>query len=589
MKKWLFIFISLVLPFVSAAQLNIKTMLPGKAVIVNEPFRIQFVVENPDSKQQFNAPDFNDLRIIRGPEIYTGSQLINGKKILITNYIYTLIANRTGDFKIAPALVRSGGSVYPGTEILITVNKKRSTALKAGDISDYTLLPGEDPYRKIKENLVVKLFVDKRSCVVGEPIVATFKLFSRLQSKSDIVKNPGFYGFSVYDMINLDDRVKETERINGKEFDVHTIRKVQLYPLQPGEYTIDEMKIENKIEFSRSRVSKKTEQQISEGTLNAEDENSSPDSEVFETTLVTDPVRIKVHALPQTNAPADFNGAAGHFTVHAALEKKDLDKNEEGFLLLTVEGKGNFTQLTAPIIQWPKELEGFEPSVKDFLDKRLVPLNGARIFRYPFISSQPGHWKIPATRFSFFNTATKSYQTLYSDSLFATISSKEFKKPVGKIITDKKKSPIEEVNRRVSRIAFVLVILLIVGAITYWSFSGRRKRLKSEPLPAKPVQTIDELFLSLSDATISEREYYNRLHQSTWKYLINTYNLSGTGTNKNMLASKLEQKGNETATITELLHLLNHFETAMFTNIGLEENRTDLTDKTKTILKQLRT
>ena len=588
MKKWLFIFISLVLFFVSAGQLNIKTILPDKPVIVNEPFRIQFVVEDPDSKQQFNAPDFNDLRVIRGPEIYTGSQVINGKKILITNYIYTLIAYRTGDFKIAAALVKLGGAVYPGSEILITVNRKRSTALKAGDISDYTLLPGEAPYRKIKENLIVKLFVDKRSCVVGEPIVATFKLFSRLQSKSDIVKNPGFYGFSVYDMINLDDKVKETERINGKEFDVHTIRKVQLYPLQPGEYTIDEMKIENKIEFSRSRVSKKTEQQISEGTLSEEDENINPDSEIFETTLVTDPVKIKVHALPQKNAPPDFNGAAGQFTIHASLEKKDLDKNEEGFLLLTVEGKGNFTQLTAPAIQWPKELEGFDPSVKDFLDKRLVPLTGARIFRYPFISSQPGDWKIPATRFSFFNIAAKNYQTLYSDSLFVTISSKEFKKPVEKIIKGEKKIPIEEVNRKVSRIAFVLVILLIVTAISYWSLSGRRKKLKSEPVVTKPAQTIDELFLPLSDAVISEKEYYDRLHQATWKYLIDTYSLSGTGTNKNLLANRLEQKGNETAIITELLHLLNHFETAMFTNIDLEENRMDLTQRTKTILKQLR-
>jgi hypothetical protein len=58
-------------------------------------------------------------------------------------------------------------------------------------------------------------------------------------------------------MINLDDKVKETEHINGKDFDVHTIRKVQLYPLQPGEYTIDEMKIDNKVEFTRSSVNKK--------------------------------------------------------------------------------------------------------------------------------------------------------------------------------------------------------------------------------------------------------------------------------------------------------------------------------------------
>ena len=52
----------------------------------------------------------------------------------------------------------------------------------------------------------MKVLVDKRSCFVGEPVLATFKLYSRLESKSDIVKNPGFYGFTVQDMINLADK-----------------------------------------------------------------------------------------------------------------------------------------------------------------------------------------------------------------------------------------------------------------------------------------------------------------------------------------------------------------------------------------------
>ena len=109
--------------------------------------------------------------------------------------------------------------------------------------------------------------IDKKTCYAGEPVVATFKLYSRLQSKSDIIKNPGFYGFSVHDMINLDDKMVNTEEFNGKEFDVHTIRQVQLYPLQAGIYTIDAMEVKNKVEFSRSVVNKKAEQEIIEGVV----------------------------------------------------------------------------------------------------------------------------------------------------------------------------------------------------------------------------------------------------------------------------------------------------------------------------------
>ena len=56
----------------------------------------------------------------------------------------------------------------------------------------------------------MKVLVDKRVCFVGEPVTAIFKLYSRLESKSDIVKNPGFYGFTVQDMINLDDKLTDS-------------------------------------------------------------------------------------------------------------------------------------------------------------------------------------------------------------------------------------------------------------------------------------------------------------------------------------------------------------------------------------------
>ena len=113
--------------------------------------------------------------------------------------------------------------------------------------------------------------MDQQTCYVGEPVEATFKLYSRLESKSDIVKNPGFYGFTVYDMVNLADKQVTTENVKGKLFDVHTIRKVQLYPLQAGVFTIDAMEVKNRVEFSRSTVNKKTEQEIVEGVLGNND------------------------------------------------------------------------------------------------------------------------------------------------------------------------------------------------------------------------------------------------------------------------------------------------------------------------------
>jgi hypothetical protein len=574
------------------AQVTVKTIVPEKPVTTGEPFRIQFVIENASANQRFNAPDFGWLKIVSGPETYAGTQIINGQKTDLLNYIYTAVAEREGDYKIGHASVKINGLSFLSSEVtIIAIKRQNPNSLNnPGGISAYTLLPGEDAYRKIKENLFVKLFVDRKTCFVGEPVVATFKLFSRLQSKSDIVKNPGFYGFSVYDMVSLDDKVKETGRINGKDFDVHTIRKVQLYPLQPGIFTIDEMKVDNRVEFSHSMVNKKTEQQISEGVLNEDsDESATPDTETYETTLVTEPVRITVKALPLINKPEAFNGAAGVFTIRTKLADNELDKNEEGFLEIIVEGKGNFTQITAPVIQWPKEIEGFEPTVKDFFDKRIVPLSGGRIFRYPFISSASGKWKIPSVKFSYFNTGSNSYKTIGTDSNIISISEKEFKKIVkSSEPAGEKKVSIEDANKRVSKIAFALVVLVITGALGYWLLQGRKKKtIIEEPVVKEP--TIEEIFNSIAaDESVPAKDFYTSVYNTAWSWLSQHLHLSGTEMNKNFLQTRLKLVGMNEIAITELLNHLNHLETAMFTSVEMESTRSQLVEKTISVLSQVK-
>src|SRR5688572_19944345 len=65
---------------------------------------------------------------------------------------------------------------------------------------EYILKPGENTARKISDNLFVKAQAEKKTCYVGEPIVVTYKLYSRLTATSKITKQPTLGGFSVYDM-----------------------------------------------------------------------------------------------------------------------------------------------------------------------------------------------------------------------------------------------------------------------------------------------------------------------------------------------------------------------------------------------------
>ena len=410
--------------------------------------------------------------------------------------------------------------------------------------------------------------------------------------RSDIVKNPGFYGFAVHDMINLDDKMVAVENINGQLFDVHTIRKVQLYPLQEGIYTVDAMEVKNKVEFSRSIVHKKAEQEIIEGVFEEEEKKAAEGIEVFETMISTAPVSIKVKPLPLKNRPEDFNGATGKFSIEVELEKDELSRNEDGYLLVHVNGQGNFNQLAAPIIQWPEGIEGFEPTVVDAFDKQQVPLKGSRTFRYPFVASRAATFMFPAVSLTFFDPDSNKFRRTSAEEVHITVNNKEKDIPLATASAGKEspKESLESINRRTSLIAAGVLILLVLGILAWWLWNNNKPTKEIIPEPeTKNQTTLDELFRpAYMLIPAADREFYSNLYRSVYAWLGERYLLQGTDMNKQALGEKLRVAGNEERYINRLFALLAYCEAGMFTNITLEIDREVLLQELKDILDNLR-
>ena len=279
------------------AQGSIQTIVTKGPVVVGESFQVQYVIEDSDADNEFFAPDFKGFRFVSGPNIYTGSAFGPNGTTNLKNIVYTLEAINTGKFIIPGASARIKNRLIRSENISLEVISKKDAYHKRKQPiqeinEDSYLAPGEDAYAKIRRNLFMKVLVDKKACFVGEPVTAIFKLYSRLDSKSDIVKNPGFYGFTVQDMINLDNKQTTNEMINGKEFDVHIVRKVQLYPLQAGLFNIDAMEVKNKVRFSKSAIDRKPEQEIIEGIVPDDDAPADETSVVVENSMSTEPIAI---------------------------------------------------------------------------------------------------------------------------------------------------------------------------------------------------------------------------------------------------------------------------------------------------------
>ena len=586
MKRTTLLLLLVLLASAIKAQPSFVTIVPHVPVVIGEAFQVQYVLEDGTGATNFNAPAFQHFQIAAGPDVYPGSRIQSNNIKQSKNFVFTLVALTTGKLIIPGATIIINGRQIRSNNTFINVISKVAAAGRFGndqsDNSDYFLRPGEDAQKKIRQNLFLKAMVNKNSCFVGEPIVATFKLYSRLESRSDIVKNPGFYGFTVHDMVNLSDKEVAIEKVNGKLFDVHIIRKVGLYPLQAGLFTIDAMEVNNTVKFSKIAVNKKTEQEIVEGVLiDNEGGDKKENTEEYESTMNTVPITINVKPLPEKNKPSSFDGAAGLFTISANAVKNKLSTNEGDVLEITLSGKGNFKQVNAPAVKWPKGIEGFDPLIKDSLDKLSSPLTGSRIYRYPFAAASPETYIIPAIIFSFFNTDSGNYKTITTTPLQVRIDRKMIDSISG--LNEK------TIHTRAGENNYWLIsggMALLFSSI-FWFLKKRKINAGQSIIKSTPKNSlsVNEILAPASLLLQADDQiFYTSLQHSICNYFSFHFDLMGSKMNKENIATKLKESKVDEVLIDDVKNILQQCEAGIFTNARLKADKERLLVKTKDVL-----
>jgi hypothetical protein len=587
MRKSVLIFLFSIVVFNANAQVVFKTILKKGPVVTGESFTVQYVLEDIGRSTEFFPPDFKEFRFISGPVIHEATAYGTDGIKKMRNFIITLEATRPGRYIIKGASAKVDNHFIESDDAVIEVITKTEAARRQPVINaeetPYFLYPGEDPYQKIRQNLFLKVMTDKRTCFVGEPITATFKLYSRLVSKSDIVKNPGFYGFTVQDIVGLNDKVSGVETINGKKFDVHTIRKVQLYPLRPGLFMIDPMEVKSKVEFSRSVVTKKPEQEISEG-IYPDNTPGTTGTETYESDMNTKSVAIEVKSLPSKGRPDDFSGATGHFLIRRTVNKTELARNEEGKLTIKVSGKGNFTQLQAPVVQWPQGLEGFDPQMTDTLDHTQSPLKGSRTFHFSFTAANPGLYVIPSVSFSFFDPDSNSYKTVSTDTATIVINNRETKQAQ---TPDKK-----NISGKKSYTVFIwlgIIFVFIAGVWFLWRKNGKQAKKLGDAIKKEDdrpdIATLLQPAEAIADS--NDRTFYITLRSCIWNFFALHFELSGSQMNRQNLVSVMNYRQVNERDRLSILEILEQCETGMFTDAKMEMDKRAMLEKTKEALKNI--
>ncbi len=591
------------------AQARFKASISPASIGKNETAELRLMVENAQEVEEITPPVLKDFIIISGPNQESGIQNNNGVTRQYVGYSYILKPKRKGNFSIGNAIAKADGKILKSNRVSVEVTNETGTnnqnnnspfnglglfdetPVAQTDNRDYILKKGENIQAKIDKNIFIKVDVDKTSCFIGQPIVVTYKLFTRLESESNITRNPSFNGFSVIDLSQPGSTAYGIEKLHGKEYNVYTLRKAQLYPLQAGTMEVEIAEVENTIHFIKEEVLKNNGVDLSGWSING----LPPEAiEIQKVTLKSKPVTISVKPLPDTNKPASFKGAVGKFSLNATIERNTFSTDDAGKLHLTITGEGNMELITAPDINWPGGIESFEPTMTEILNKQAVPVSGSKSFDYPFTVTKAGNYTLPAIEYSYFDATLKVYKSISTEPMLIIISNGPGKSAYKK---DSPKSESEYIfislyiNRYWILISFALIV---IAGLLYFIKKQKEKhaaaRLVKTDSP-KSAANIEIEVMAFNPLVTTEnclvhkdsKGFYYALDKELRQFLSVQLKVPVETINKKSIGEELDKKGISVNISLQVQQLLNEVDWQLYAPFT-DEDKMDTMYQTATTI-----
>ena len=396
------------------------TVSAKKEVMVGERFQVVFEA-NAEGKS-FQAPSFNGFTVVGGPFTSTSSsfQMVNGSMShsVKCTYTFALQAEQEGTFHVGSASLTVKGNKISSEpfDIKVVPDDGSHAAPATGGFSSgqgQSQQNTNDPQVSGKD-LFLRVIPSKKSAYLGEQVVLTYKLYTKVPVTSlSVGKMPTYAGFWTKDISdnNGGSLHQSSEYINGIEYTVAEIQKIVIVPQRAGNLTIDPMSIECiaqvRTESNRRRSMDPFEEFFNDPFFNRNIANVKKE-------LTSNTFLLEVKNLPEAGKPDSFAGAVGNYNFKADIDKTELKTNEAFTLTLTVSGTGNIELLQMPEPVFPPDFEVYDPKITTSTNVNAQGLSGTKKAEYLVIPRRAGSFSIPAIEFSYFNPSSEAYQTVSS-------------------------------------------------------------------------------------------------------------------------------------------------------------------------------
>ncbi len=129
--------------------------------------------------------------------------------------------------------------------------------------------------------------------------------------------------------------------------------------------------------------------------------------------------KLSVSAIPSKGRPEDFSGAVGEYVISVSLPDAEIRAGENATLIVTIEGKGDLTNIPAPdVMRAFREGLHFRSMTDDkehFISKGNI---GSEMqLECTFSADAPGTYRILPVTFSYYDSEKGKYETIQTEEI----------------------------------------------------------------------------------------------------------------------------------------------------------------------------
>ena len=374
---------------------------------VGEQFRLTYTI-NTQNVSEFRAGSIpEELELLIGPNrsMQSSYQMINGHTSSSSSitYTYIVVATKNGSFTIPAAHAVVDGKTIASNTLTIKASGNARSQTNGGTMGGQRQRDEDSEMRDAGSHisgsdLFIRVSANKNRVYEQEPILLTYKVYTRVTLTQLEGKMPDLKGFHTQEVDLPQQKSFKVETLNGRPYKTVTWSQYVMFPQLTGKLQIPSITF-NGIVAQQNRSIDPFEAFFNGGSgyIEVKKQIQAPG------------IEIQVDPLP--TRPANFSGGVGKFSISAQLDKTDVKANDPVKLRVVVNGIGNLKLIKQPVVEFPKDFDKYDAKITDNTKLTVNGLEGSMIYEILAVPRHQGKYEIPPIEFTYFNTATRQYET----------------------------------------------------------------------------------------------------------------------------------------------------------------------------------